>query len=106
MTDYDADFIRARREHLGYSQVDVVRLMADKGVTGFYQTTLSRLEQGTSRLSLHVAVALAAVLECELRDIAGVENARMFTGHAYHAGYLAGLRDARNAVAALDGGRP
>lgn len=92
------------REERGLSQTAFANAMQAAGAAHWRQTTVSRVEAGTQRLTLTDAVVLCQVLGLSLTGLAKevAEPDSDPTSTAYAAGYKAGVAAARAALDRLD----
>lgn len=80
--------VRQARESWGWSQGDVARHMRTENHPNFYQTTVSRIENGARPVTVEECSALANVLRVSPIYLAGWSPG----GH-YESAYQAGIRD-------------
>lgn len=66
--------LRRLRDHRNLSQTDVIQLLENEGISGFHQTTLSRIENGERTLRLNEAAAFASILGVQIGELMAAER--------------------------------
>lgn len=63
--------VKRHRERLGWTQVQMAKMLADRGLQPMRDTTLAKIEAGSRSVRINEAIAIADLLELSLDDLVG-----------------------------------
>ena len=68
---YFRDRLRSEREHRGWTQTDLAKMLSDNGIAGMYKATIAKIEAGDRGVKLHEAAAIASLLGVSVDALLG-----------------------------------